>query len=46
MDLGTYSFDDVVEYFIAILKVFLKLFGIELDGEVQVGDTKIEIDVQ
>ena len=43
LDFSMVEFSDILEYFRAVLNVFLKIFGLELDGNFQIGGIKIEI---
>lgn len=43
LDFSMVTGDDIIEYFRAVLNVFLKIFGLELDGNFKIGDIEIEI---
>lgn len=45
LDLSMLTFDDIIEYFRAVLNVFLKLFGLELDGNFNIGDIEVKVEV-
>lgn len=43
LDFSMVTPEDIIEYFRAVLNVFLKIFGLELDGNFKIGPIEIEI---
>ncbi len=43
LDFSMVESGDIIEYFRAVLNVFLKLFGLELDGNFKIGNIEVII---